>query len=363
MKGRSILEPDTEMYGKQPAMIDDGFNGMPYAQLGRSGLRVSKVGLGTWKIGFPETGDGSRIDQKTAFRIFDRAVELGVTFWDTANRYNGGSGNSERVIGRWFEENPDQRRNIVLATKVYEASDGLTPNHCRLSRLNIKESFYTSLERLQLDKVDLLYFHAFDTLAPIDESLDAVADLISQDLVRYLGVSNFRREHLLLYRALEDQGYPRIIAVQNGFNILQGPRPGEGEEGVLEYCAENGIGFIPYSPLAMGMLTERYLEPQKAGKGDRLVDEDRLAGVATDANLLKLRELHRLAGEWGYGMPELALAYSLSLPGLVSIIPSASNPEQLEVNSRAGTIELSVEQKTRLGEIFGIPSSESPPRD
>jgi len=340
-----MSEPKPELYGLPP-VIDTGFNGMPYVVLGRSGLRVSKVGLGTWKIGFPETRDGSRVDEKTAFKVFDRAIELGVTFWDTANRYNGSSGNSERVIGRWLDRNRDQRRNIVLATKLFETMDGRTPNHCRLSRLNIKESFYASLERLQADRVELLYFHEFDTLAPIDESLEAVADLISQDLVRYLGVSNFKKEHLLLYRSFESNHSPRIIAVQNGFNILQGPRPGE--EGVLEYCAESGIGFIPYSPLAMGLLTERYLEPDKAGKGDRLVDENLVGGLLTEQNLGKLRKLHELAQQWDCGMAELALAYSLSLPGLASVIPSSTSTKQLESNARAAAIDLSSEQKRQI---------------
>jgi aryl-alcohol dehydrogenase-like predicted oxidoreductase len=345
-----MSEPKPELYGLPP-VIDTGFNGMPYVVLGRSGLRVSKVGLGTWKIGFPETGDGSRIGEETAFRIFDRAIELGVTFWDTANRYNGSSGNSERVIGRWLQRNRDQRRNIVLATKLFETMDGRTPNHCRLSRLNVKESFYASLERLQIDRVDLLYFHEFDALTPIDESLEAVSDLISQDLVRYLGVSNFKKEHLLLYSEFDNMHLPRIIAVQNGFNILEGSRPGE--EGVLEYCTDNGIGFVPYSPLARGLLTERYLQPDKVGKGDRLVDENLLGDLMTDEILGRLRKLCDLAQQWDHGMAELALAYTLSLPGLASVIPSCTSIKQLEANARAGTIDLSEEQRQEIKSALG----------
>ncbi len=158
-----------------PAQTDvpfstDAFHNMPYRRLGQSGLQVSNVGLGTWKFGYPETGDGARVDEKTAFQIFDRAIELGVTFWDTANRYNSGSGNSERVIGRWLKNNPDQRRNVVLATKVFGGMDGYTPNHCRSGRVNILESVYASIERLQCDNVDLLYFHFYDPITPVEES-------------------------------------------------------------------------------------------------------------------------------------------------------------------------------------------------
>ena len=161
----------------------DSFNGMPYRFLGNSGLRVSNVGLGTWKFGFPETGDGARVDRENGLEMLDAALESGVTFWDTANRYNNASGNSERIIGEWFQNNPDQRRNIVLATKVFGGMDGLTPNHSRLSRANILDSVFASLERLKLDYIDLLYFHAYDPVIPVEESLCAVEDLIRKDLV------------------------------------------------------------------------------------------------------------------------------------------------------------------------------------
>ena len=107
---------DTRFYGM--GFRFDEFNGMPYRRLGGSGLKVSRIGLGTWKMGYPERGDGSRVGRDQAVRILDRALELGVTFWDTANRYNASSGNSERVLGEWFRMNPGERRNIVLATKV-----------------------------------------------------------------------------------------------------------------------------------------------------------------------------------------------------------------------------------------------------
>src|SRR5512133_3479241 len=148
------LQPHPEHYNAP--CVADTYNGMPYRAVGRSGLRASSVGLGTWKFGLPETGDGARVDEKTAYAIFDRAIELGVTFWDTANRYNAASGNSERLIGRWLATNPNQRRNVVIATKVFGGMDGHSPNHNRLSRTNILESVYACLERLQVDTIDLL---------------------------------------------------------------------------------------------------------------------------------------------------------------------------------------------------------------
>jgi len=216
-----VSKPNPSYYGLP--FVSDEFNGMPNLYLGNSGLRVSKMGLGTWKIGLPETGDGSRVGKKEAFNIFDHAVEEGVTFWDTANRYNASSGNSERVIGEWLKANPDMRRNLVIATKIFGLMDGKTPNHCRLSRLNIKESLYACLERLDIDRIDVLYFHTYDEITPSEESLSAISDLVSQDLIRYLAVSNFSKENMESYANLSKEGFPVTVAVQNRFNILQGP--------------------------------------------------------------------------------------------------------------------------------------------
>ena len=330
------------------------FHGMPYRRLGDSGLQVSNIGLGTWKIGLPETGDGSRVDEKTAFALFDRAVELGVTFWDTANRYNAGSGNSERVIGRWLRRNPEQRRNIVIATKVYGGMDGYTPNHGGLSRLNIIASVDACLKRLQTDYIDVLYFHAFDPETPIEESLAAVEDLVRQGAVRYFAVSNFTVEQLTAYKEAERKLSVRcrVIAVQNQFDPLHGEaadRPG-----VLEYAARNGIAFVPWSPLARGLLTDRYIDPTKIGPGDRLFDEGDWKDILTDGVVAKLRRLSELAHEWGMELSQLALAYMLTIPGMGPLIPSSSSVRQLESNAAAGKMKLEEEQLARIRAIFGL---------
>ena len=330
---------------------------MPYVYLGRSGLRVSKVGLGTWKIGYPETGDGSRVDEKSALKILDRAIELGVTFWDTANRYNSSSGNSERVIGTWLANNPDQRRNVVLATKLFGCMDGKTPNHCRLGRIAIIDAVEASLERLGVDRIDLLYFHHYDPFTPIEESLSAVSDLIAADQVGYFALSNYTRDQLRLYHSAAAEGYPRPLAVQNGFNVLEGAKPGG--EGVLEYCAQHGISYIAWSPLGAGLLTNRYLDPSKVGKGDRLVDENALEAKLTAETRDTLNRLAQLANEWGLTVSRLALAYTLTLPGMGPVIPSASTVAQLEDNAEAGIVTLNDEQRGALRAVFAGNSDES----
>lgn len=344
------LTPQTSLYNLP--MIMDDFNGMPYRILGSSGLRVSNVGLGTWKIGYPETGDGSRVEPETAFKIFDRAVELGVTFWDTANRYNNSSGNSERIIGTWMTNNPDQRRNIVLATKLYGSMDGKTPNHSRLSRGNIMDATYASLERLQIDYIDLLYFHMFDSETAIEESCEAVEDLIRQDLVRYLGVSNFTLENMKTYEEVL-KGVTRrcrIHAVQNQFNIINGEN--YSGPGVLDFAAKHDISFIAWGPLAQGLLSERYLDITKVGKGDRLFDEGTLEKVTTADEMKKIKTLSELAHEWDLNLSQLALAYMLTLPGMGPVIPSSSTLKQLESNAAAGKVLLDNDQINKIKTII-----------
>ena len=340
-------QPHPEFYGLP--FTTESFNDMPYRLIGRSGLWASSIGLGTWKMGYPETNDGSRVDEKTSLQIFDRAIELGVTFWDTANRYNSSSGNAERAIGTWMLQNADQRRNVVLATKMAGAMDGLTPNHCRLSRANILESVYASMERMQVEYIDLLYFHAYDPYTPLEESLSAVEDLVSQDLVRYLGVSNFTVDQIEQYRAMEAQlsCKCRVVAVQNQFDIVNGET--RDHDGVLAYSAEHGISFVAWSPLARGLLTERYLDPERVGPGDRLHDEGDWAEVSAQETLMnRIHRLASLASEWKWSLNQLALAYMLTLTGMGPAISSASTVEQLVSNAAAGTIELSDEQKKQV---------------
>lgn len=343
------LKPKPELYNVP--WIAETFNDMPYRLLGKSGLKVSNVGLGTWKFGYPDTGDGSRVDEKTALKIFDRAIELGVTHWDTANRYNNASGNSERIIGKWFKNNPDQRRNVVLATKVFGGMDGITPNHSRLSRTNILGSIYASLERLQLDYVDILYFHAYDQITPIVESLEAIEDLIRKDLIRYFAVSNFNVHQLKLYQNAAKSIYirTRILAVQNQFDILNGES--EKFTGVLDFCIKDGISFVAWSPLARGLLTDRYLDSEKVKKGDRLFDEGTLEEDVQKERMGKLNKLAELSKKWEISISQLSLAYMLTLPGIGPVIPFSSTVAQLESNAEAGKIVLSDEQREEINKI------------
>ena len=327
----------------------DDYQGMPYRFLGASGLQAPAIGLGTWKFGYPDTGDDARIGPDLAFQILDRAAELGVMFWDTANRYNAASGNSERIIGQWLSAHPQRRRDVVLATKTRGGMDGWTPNHSGLSRLQITESVKASLARLQTDWIDVLWFHQFDERVPLEESLETIEDLVSQGLVRYLAVSNFTAEQLEACLRVSDRLSRRCrpIAVQNRFD----PLDGESLPGVLSVCTSEGLAFVPYSPLAKGLLTDRYLDPAKAGPGDRLYDEGVLEGIG-EQKFTKVRRLGELAEQWEVKISTLTLAYILTLPGMGTQIPSSSNLHQLEDNARAGLITLDQDQQAALHEVF-----------
>jgi aryl-alcohol dehydrogenase-like predicted oxidoreductase len=343
------IEPHPDLYGI-PARTTD-YNGMPYRNLGSSGLKVSNIGLGTWKFGFPETGDGSRIDEQTAFGILDKAVSLGVTFWDTANRYNNASGNSERILGRWFQRNGSQRRNVVLATKISGCMDGITPNHWGLSRGNILDSVQASMERLQTDSIDVLYFHLPDPDTPPEESLSAIEDIVRQGLVRYFAISNMTVEQIKVYQQLESAFSVRcrIVAVQNKFDILHGESPKH--PGVLAHVAQTGPSFVAWGPLARGFLSSRYLDISNVGKGDRLFDEGILNDVTED-DIKKIHLLNELAVAWNMELSQLALAYTLTLPGMGPVIPSSSSIPQLENNAAAGTIDLSQEQREQIRTVL-----------
>lgn len=341
------LTPNPDLYNVDYQA--DGYQSMPYRFLGRSGLQGPAIGLGTWKFGYPDTGDGARIDPQGAAKILDRAAELGVMFWDTANRYNAASGNSERIIGQWLTAHPERRRDVVLATKTHGGMDGWTPNHSGLSRLQITESVKASLARLQTDYLDVLWFHRFDERIPLEESLETVEDLVSQGLVRYLAVSNFTAQQLTdCLRVSETLSRRcRPIAVQNRFDPLNG----EAMPGVLEVCSDQGVAFVPYSPLARGLLTDRYLDPSKVGPGDRLFDEGDFDSLGED-QLGAVRRLAELAGQWQIKVSTLTLAYILTLPAMGTQIPSSSTIEQLEDNAAAGTVELSEDQQAQLREVF-----------
>jgi len=298
---------------------------MQQRNLGRSGLRVSAVGLGCNNF-------GGRIDLAASRRVVDRALESGITLFDTADIY-GNAGGSETILGEILGE---RRKDIVLATKF-----GMVMSEERnlkgASRRYIMRAVEDSLRRLRTDWIDLYQLHASDPLTPIEETLRALDDLVRQGKVRYIGCSN-----LAAWQVVEAQGTSRthgleaFASCQDEYSLLV-----RGIEGDLVPAMQaHGLGLIPYFPLASGLLTGKYKRDAPLPEGTRLAGTPRLASrYISDANWGKVERLEALARERGHTLLELAFSWLLARPQVATVIAGATRPEQVEQNiSAAGWV-------------------------
>jgi aryl-alcohol dehydrogenase-like predicted oxidoreductase len=352
-------------------MHTETFREMKYRRLGKSGLWLSEIGLGLWKWGDPAY-DGSRVGEHAGFQILDRALELGVTHWDTANSYNMGSGNSERLLGRYFQSRGARVRDqVVLASKIrnpvraeHEMDRDFTPNERGASRKYILQAVEASLRRLQTDRIDLLYHHAPNMLpdgtweTPLDETWDAFDQLISQGKVRYLAVSNRTQAQLdAEQRALASvaaNSARRIIGVQNHYNMLQRPKVSTketptiaDEQAFLAYLAKQEIGLIPYVPLAVGLLTGRYRKGQMDESG-RLAQEGWAKEFLTERNLDRVEQLIPIAERKGCTLAQLAIAWLLAQEVTASVIAGVTKMDHLVDNAGAVHVTFTGEELAEI---------------
>ena len=348
------------------------YNGMGFRRSGDSGLWLSEVGLGLWKWGYPAY-DQSRIGEHEGFRVLDRALELGVTHWDTANSYNLGSGNCERLLGRYFGRRDQfHREQVVLATKIrnpvrdeHEESRTFSPNEMGSSRKYIMQAVEGSLKRLNTDYLDILYHHmpnvnddgSWET--PLDETWAAFEDLIRQGKVLYMAVSNRSGEQLseenAMLKHVSGTFGSRIIAVQNRYNLIDRGRVGGGEtEGAfLKRVREEGVGLIPLVPLAVGFLTGRYQRGATDETGRLATSADKMWADAylTDRNYDVLDAMEQIAETHGATIPQVAIAWLLAHEEIPSVIAGVTKMEQLEDNVGATSLELSTDEIVRLDEM------------
>jgi aryl-alcohol dehydrogenase-like predicted oxidoreductase len=296
-------------------------------ELGVSGLRVSRVGLGCNNF-------GGRIDLAATRLVVDAALDAGVTFFDTAEVY-GNDGGSERFLGEILERRRDR---AVIATKFGWAHDR---GHGEVAR--IRSSIDGSLARLRTDYVDLYYLHKPDPETPIAETLGALDELVSSGKVRAIGCSNFSAEQLAeADRVAREQGTARFTVLQNQYSLLER----SDDEDVLPLCRELGIAYIPYFPLASGLLTGKYRRGEPAPEGTRLHGRE-----LDDARLARVEALEDFADERGHDLLDLAISALASTPGIGSVIAGATKPEQVRANAAAATWHLEADDLELLATL------------
>ncbi|MEJ7790587.1 MAG: aldo/keto reductase [Gaiellaceae bacterium] len=295
--------------------------------LGSSALQVTVVGLGCNNF-------GGRIDEAASRAVIDAALEAGITFFDTADVY-GNRGGSEEIIGRALGGRRDQ---VVLATKF--GSDMGTGETARGSRSYIRTAVEASLRRLQTDRIDLLQYHSPDEVTPIEETLDALDELVRDGTVRAIGSSNFSPSLVEDARTVSVAGsLTPFVSEQSEYSWLVR----DAEDELLPTCERLGIGFIPFFPLASGLLTGKYSRGAAAPEGTRLhgreLDEERLA---------KVERLQAWAEEHGCTLLDVAIGGLAAQPGVASVIAGATKPEQVRANARAGDWEPTSEELESL---------------
>jgi aryl-alcohol dehydrogenase-like predicted oxidoreductase len=317
---------------------------MEYRQLGRAGVRVSPLCLGTMNFG-PQT------TEEDSFRIMDRALELGLNFWDTANVYGQklGEGVTEQIIGRWFARS-GKRNKVVLATKAYGRM-GEWPNESRVSALHLRRACEESLRRLQTDHIDLYQMHHIDRTVPWEEVWQAMEQLVREGKVVYVGSSNFAGWHIA--RAQEtarNRNFLGLVSEQSLYNLSA--RMIELE--VVPACEAYGLGIIPWSPLGGGFLGGAL---QKEDTGRRASERIR---ERVEKNRAQLEAWEGFCQDLGEQPADVALAWLLKNPVVTAPIIGPRTVEQLDGSLRALEIQLSDESMKRLEEIFPGPGGTAP---
>jgi aryl-alcohol dehydrogenase-like predicted oxidoreductase len=317
---------------------------MDYVYLGRSGLKVSRLAFGCMSYGDP-AWRAWILDEHAAQPFFQRAVEAGINFFDTADMYS--SGRSEEITGRAIKTFA-RRDEVVIATKVFNAmGDG--PNMSGLSRKHILQACDASLERLGLETIDLYQIHRFDPDVAIDETLEALNDLVRAGKVRYIGASSgsaWRMAQAL--STSEREGWARFVSMQNHYNLLYR----EEEREMIPQCLDKGIGIIPWSPLARGWLAggrtrDGERKTNRAGT-DPYADE--LYGRPADFDVIE--RLTEVAAERDVAPAQIALAWLLHQPGVTGPIIGATKLDHLEQALTAAELELSADEIRRLEEPY-----------
>jgi len=324
---------------------------MDYRLLGRTGLRVSPLCLGTMNFGMRKVGGGVQTEEDDGHRIMDRGLDLELNFFDTANVYGDGRGLTESIIGRWFAQGDRRRERTVLATKVYNSRDSW-PNSSRLSALAIRRECEASLKRLQTDYIDLYQMHHVDRATPWDEIWQAMDVLVQQGKVLYVGSSNFAGWHIVqANEAAKARGSLGLVSEQSLYNL--NARTIELE--VLPACEHYGVGMIPWSPLGGGLLGGVLADRAAGGRRGNQNIQDRIEGMRP-----QLEQWEKFCAELGHAPADVALAWLLANPVVTAPIIGPRTVEQVDGAMGALDVQLDADALARLDEIFPGPGGPAP---
>lgn len=318
---------------------------MDYAHLGRSGLLVSRIGLGTMNF-------GDATDEATSHQVMDTAIDLGINLFDSADVYGGpqapdmeqGYGTSEEIVGTWLKKS-GRRDDIVLATKAYQPM-GLGPNDRRLSAYHIKRACEASLRRLQTDHIDLYQMHHIDRATPWEEVWQAMEQLVTEGKVTYIGSSNFAGWDVATAQmAANARHFLGLVSEQSLYNLTNRAV----EQELIPALQYHGIGLIPWSPLAMGVLAGT----TKDGNAVRRKSPQVQAQLEQYADQLAAYET--LCSDLGHSPTEVALAWLLHQPVVPAVISGPRTPEQLEANANVTSLVLGSDTLAQLDRIWPGP--------
>ncbi|EUB97507.1 Aryl-alcohol dehydrogenase (NADP(+)) [Rhizobium sp. CF080] len=324
---------------------------MRYNQLGNTGLFVSEICLGTMTFGENASGGPwtavAGLDQAAADGIVGRSLAVGVNFFDTANVYS--QGKSEHILGQAIKNLGVPRKDVVIATK-FHGQMGDKPNDRGASRGHIMDSVEQSLERLQMDHIDLYQVHGTDTVTPIDETLRALDDLVSRGLVRYIGLSNWAAWRMAKALGIsERKGYARFETVQAYYSIAGRDL----ERDIVPLMQEEKLGLMVWSPLAGGLLSGKY-GPGAPGNGEGRRATFDFPPVDKDRAWACVAAMREVGARHGASVAEVALAYILAKPFVTSVIIGAKRLEQLEENLKAVKLKLDAEDMAKLDEVSAL---------
>ncbi|MCM3784987.1 aldo/keto reductase [Neobacillus mesonae] len=309
---------------------------MKYTYLGRSGMQVSLLGLGTNSF-------GKRADEAASARILHHAIDSGINFIDTANIYAGTE--SERIIGQALKGKRDQ---VVLATKAGLIARSDSPNGRGSSRYHLQQELENSLKRLQTDYVDLYQIHTFDPNTPLEETLRTLDDMVSAGKVRYIGASNYAAWELMKALGISElKGFERFVSNQVSYSLAD--RTPEPE--LVPMCLDQGVGIIPYFPLAGGILTGKYTGKSSVPAGSRAETDPNFQRFLEEHNITLGQKVSELAAETGHSPSALSIAWLMNRPAVSTVIVGATRTEQLDDNLKSLEINMDAELEGKLAEV------------